>query len=84
MVLGAWVHGTRDAECELLIAAGKALVSWAQATTDNGKATRLRAQAAMELERAQQAPGTTADLNPLLSERNDQQMYKAGGKREPE
>jgi hypothetical protein len=60
----------------------KALVSWAQATRD--EATRLRAQAAMELERAKQAPGTTADLNPLLSEFNDQQMYKAGGKREPE
>jgi hypothetical protein len=56
----------------------KALVSWAQATNDKGKATRLHAQAATELERAKQAAGAPSDLNPLLSDFNNQQMYKGG------
>jgi hypothetical protein len=55
----------------------KALLSWAQATKDEGKATRLHAQAAKELERAKQA-GEPADFDPLLSEFNNQQMHKVG------
>jgi hypothetical protein len=56
----------------------RALLSWAQATTDKGKASRLHAQAAAELERAKQAAQAAPDLNPLLSEFNDRQMYKGG------
>jgi hypothetical protein len=56
----------------------RALVSWAQATNDKGKATRLHAQAATELERAKEAAGAPSGLNPLLSDFNDQQMYKSG------
>jgi hypothetical protein len=59
----------------------KALLSWAQATKDEGKATRLHARAAKQLERAKQA-AEPADLDPLLSEFNDGQMLKGGGKSE--
>jgi hypothetical protein len=56
----------------------KALLSWAQATKDESKATRLHAQAAKELERAKQA-GEPGDLDPLLSEFNERQMVNKGG-----
>jgi hypothetical protein len=59
----------------------KALLSWASATRDEAKADRLRARAAEELEQAKQA-GEPTDLDPLLSEFNDGQMLKGGGKSE--
>jgi hypothetical protein len=61
----------------------KALMSWANATRDKDKAARLHAEAARELERAKEAPAAP-DINPLLSEFNDQQMLKGGGKPDEE
>jgi hypothetical protein len=56
----------------------RALLSWAHATKDEAKADRLRAQAADELEQAKRA-GASADLDPLLSEFNDNQMLNKDG-----
>ena len=50
-----------------------ALLSWARATTDKAWADILRGRAAKELEQAKGASGVT-DLNPLLTDFNDQQM----------
>jgi hypothetical protein len=49
-----------------------ALLSWARATTDKAWADVLRGRAAKELE--QDASGAITDLNPLLTDFNDQQM----------
>jgi hypothetical protein len=51
-----------------------ALLSWARATTDKAWAEVLRGRAAKELEHAKNAHGTITDLNPLLTDFNDQQM----------
>jgi hypothetical protein len=53
-----------------------ALLSWARATKDKAYSDRLRAQAAKELEHAQQAREAVADLNPLLADFNSQQLLK--------
>jgi len=55
----------------------RALLSWAHATKDEAKADRLRAQAADELEQAKRA-GESADLDPLLSEFNEQSDAEQG------
>jgi hypothetical protein len=52
----------------------KALLAWANATKDKAYANRLRARAAEELERAQEAREEVSDLNALLAEFNDKQM----------
>ena len=49
-----------------------ALLSWARATRDKAWADVLRGRAAKELE--QDASGAITDLNPLLTDFNDQQM----------
>lgn len=54
----------------------KALLAWARATKDKAYADRLRAQAAKELEQAEQAQEAVADLNPLLADFNAQQILK--------
>jgi hypothetical protein len=79
MVLGTWVTGSGMPSAHYYVEQAKALLSWAQATKDEGKETRLHAQAAKELERAKQAV-EPADRDPLLSEFNDGQMLKGGGK----
>jgi hypothetical protein len=56
----------------------KALLSWAHATKDEARAARLHAQAAKELERAKRAD-EPVDLDPLLSEFNDEHMLNKGG-----
>jgi hypothetical protein len=56
----------------------EALLSWASATRDEAKAARLHAQEAEELERANKQ-GKPADLDPLLSEFNDEHMLNKGG-----
>jgi len=53
-----------------------ALLSWAQATTDQARAEKLRERAARELARAGEDKGAITDLNRLLTEFNDQQMRK--------
>jgi hypothetical protein len=52
----------------------KTLLSWAKATKDRAYADRLRAQAAKELEQADQAREAVADLNSLLIEFNSRQL----------
>jgi hypothetical protein len=52
----------------------RALLSWARATRDKAYASRLREEAAKELERAKQARAAVSDLNPLIAEFNEQQM----------
>jgi transposase len=52
----------------------KTLLSWARATKDRAYADRLRAQAAKELEQADQAREAVADLNSLLIEFNSRQL----------
>ncbi len=54
----------------------KTLLSWAGATKDRAYADRLRAQAAKELEQAEQARTHVADLNALLIEFNSRQLLK--------
>jgi hypothetical protein len=54
----------------------KTLLAWARATRDKTYADRLRAQAAKELEQAEQAQEAVGDLNPLLAEFNSQQLLK--------
>ena len=51
-----------------------ALLSWARATSDKAWADVLRGRAAKELEQAKDASGAITDLNPLLTDFNDQQM----------
>jgi len=51
-----------------------ALLSWARATTNKAGADVLRGRAAKELEQAKDASGAITDLNPLLTDFNDQQM----------
>ena len=51
-----------------------ALLSWARATSDKAWADVLRRRAAQELEQAKDARGAVTDLNPLLTDFNDQQM----------
>ena len=51
-----------------------ALLSWARATRDKAWADVLRGRAAKELEQAKDASGAITDLNPLLTDFNDQQM----------
>jgi len=51
-----------------------ALLSWARATTDKAWADVLRGRAAKELEQATEDNGAITDLNPLLTDFNDQQM----------
>jgi hypothetical protein len=53
----------------------KLLLSWAKATKDRTHATRLRVQAARELEHAEDAREMT-NLDPLLADFNDYQMRK--------
>jgi hypothetical protein len=53
-----------------------ALLSWALSTTDKAWAAILRERAAQQLEQAAGASETITDLNPLLSEFNEQQMRK--------
>ena len=55
------------------------LLSWARATTDKAWADVLRGRAAKELEQAREDPGGITDLNPLLTEFNDQQMRERRG-----
>jgi hypothetical protein len=52
----------------------KALLARANAANDKAYASRLRARAAEELERAQEAREEVSDLNALLTEFNDKQM----------
>lgn len=52
-----------------------ALLSWARATTDKACAAMLRERAAKQLEQAAEAE-TITDLNPLLTDFNEQQMRK--------
>ena len=52
----------------------KTLLSWARTTKDGAYADRLRAQAAKELEQADQAREAVADLNSLLIEFNSRQL----------
>jgi hypothetical protein len=56
----------------------KSLLAWASATRDKAYASRLREEAAKELERAKNAREAVADLNPLLAEFNEQQLRKSG------
>ena len=51
-----------------------ALLSWARATRDKAWADVLRGRAAKELDQAKDASGAITDLNPLLTDFNDQQM----------
>jgi hypothetical protein len=55
----------------------KTLLSWARATKDKAYADRLRTRAAEELEQAEAARETVADLNPLLADFNSHQLLKA-------
>jgi hypothetical protein len=52
------------------------LLSWARATRDSSHADRLRVKAAQELQQAEHAQESVADLNPLLAEFNAEQMHK--------
>jgi len=58
----------------------KALLSWARATNDGAKASRLRAQAAKELERARQADEPADVLDSVVTKFNAERMVKKGGK----
>jgi hypothetical protein len=46
----------------------RALLAWSRATKDKAYAAQLRLRAANELEQAEQARETVADLTPLPSE----------------
>lgn len=52
------------------------LLSWARATADQAWAAVLRQRAARELSQASEAREVVTDLNPLLTDFNDQQMRK--------
>jgi len=52
----------------------RALLAWARSTQDTAYASRLREEAAKELERARKAHEAVSDLNPLIAEFNEQQM----------
>lgn len=53
----------------------KLLLSWARAANDPACAARLNVQAANALEEARDAREAVADLNPLLAEFNQQQLF---------
>jgi hypothetical protein len=52
----------------------KLLLSWARAANDPACAARLRTRAANALEEARDAREAVPDLNPILSEFNQQQL----------
>lgn len=53
----------------------KLLLSWARAANDPARAARLRTRAANALEEARDAREAVPDLNPILSEFNQQQLF---------
>ena len=53
----------------------KLLLSWARAANDPACAARLRTRAANALEEARDAREAVSDLNPILSEFNQQQLF---------
>jgi hypothetical protein len=81
MVLGTWVTRVAGCSARVIMPSRLRRCCLGRRRKDEGKATRLHAQAARELERAKQA-AEPADLDPLLSEFNDGQMLKGGGKSE--
>jgi hypothetical protein len=54
----------------------RALLSWARATKDRAKASRLRVQAAKELERAKEAGEPAEVLDSVVAEFNAERMLK--------
>jgi hypothetical protein len=54
----------------------KVLLAWARATRDEAYAVELRARAAKELEQAAKARAAVSDLDPLIAEFNEHQMWK--------